>query len=139
MKGVAVYLKIGEMILNALRFDLLNEQVSLVEEQDDWDWPETPVIDDCVENVDALLESIGHAIFKQRLVKGARRNEKENRRHLVETLEPFLSLWSLATNINESEGHPFDVDEVLVDTTGGFTRVKNIILTWYIALYNGGR
>ena len=122
------------MIPNALHFDLFREQVSLVEEQDDRDWPETPVIDNCVKNVDALLEPIGHTVLEQCLVKGTWCNEEENWRHFVETLEPLLSLWPLASNIDKSEGNTFDVDQVLMDTTGSFTRVKNIILGWYIAL-----
>ena len=58
------YFKGSEIILDALHFDLLHEQVGLVEEQDDRDRPETPVIDDCVENVDALLESIGDTVLE---------------------------------------------------------------------------
>ena len=132
------HFKVREIILDILCFNLLCEQVSLVEKQDDRDRPETPVIDDCVKNVDAFLEPIGDAVFKQCLVESTRSYEKEDRRYFIETLEPFLPLWSLPSYIDESEWDTLNINDIFVNSTGSFSRMKNVFFWWNIALCGCG-
>lgn len=56
-------MEVCEIVGDALWLDLLNEQVGLVEEQDDGHRPEAAVVDDGVEDVDALHQSVGHPVL----------------------------------------------------------------------------
>ena len=59
-----VALKIGKVIPDALVRNLIFEKVRLVEEEDDGDRPETSVIHNCVENIDALNQTICDTILE---------------------------------------------------------------------------
>ncbi len=84
---------------------------------------EAPVVDNRVKDVDALNKTIGYPILEQRLVVRAGWDHKKNRGHFVETLEPFLSLWSLAAHVYEPEWYAPDINIVLVDTASGLSRM----------------
>ena len=113
--------EIGKVVADGLVSDLLNEEVGLVEEEDHRDAAETPIVDNRVKDVDALDDSVGHAVLEETLVKRTRRHHEQNRRHLVETLEPLLSLTPLAPHIHKFKRDPLDVDVVLLDPACGLT------------------
>ena len=73
-----VPLIVGEVVANRLVSNLIHEQVSLVEEEDDGDAAEAAVVDNRVEDVYALDDSVGHAVLQQTLVKRARRHKKQD-------------------------------------------------------------
>ena len=63
------------------------------------------VVDDRVENVARLHETIRATVFKQNLIVLARRREEENRFNIVKALIPTLTLRTLPSDIDETEWH----------------------------------
>lgn len=60
---VRIALEIGKVIPNGLVLDLFSEKICLVEEQDDRDAAKTAIVDNRVEDIDTLYDSICHAIL----------------------------------------------------------------------------
>ena len=83
----------------------LLQQVHFVQKQDDWYVLKYNVVHDRLEDVPGLLDSIGLPVLQKNLVVLWGWGHEENTGDGVETLEPFLSLGPLTTNINKEEGN----------------------------------
>ena len=114
----------------------LFEQICFVEEENYRDAGEGFVINDCFEYVARLHQSVGFAIFVQKLIEFARRDEEQYGRHLLETLIPFLSLRSLTPDVDEPKWNIFDKELMLAYALRGFARMQNVQLGWYVILQN---
>ena len=85
--------------------NFLHKEVNFVEEQNDWYPLKYPVVDDGVKNVPGLLNPVGLSVLQQHLIILRGGGHEKNARHWLETLEPFLSLCPLTSNVNEKERH----------------------------------
>ena len=92
-------------MVNVTVMNFLFKEINLVKKQDDWYPLEYPVVDNGVENVPWLLDPIGFPILQQDLIILRGGGHKQNARHRLETLEPFLSLCPLTSNINKKKRH----------------------------------
>ena len=64
-----VALEIREVVADRLVLDFFKQKIRLVEKKDDRHASETAVVDYRVEDIDALNNAVGHAIFKNALIK----------------------------------------------------------------------
>ena len=114
---------------NKSKTDLLFKQVRLVQKQNNADAFEAAVVGDGVENVERLHHAVGRPVLDQRLIEGRARDEVEDRRDLVEALEPLGALRALAADVDELERHLLDDKVILVDAARRFTRAQHVLLT----------
>ena len=110
-------------------FDLLGEQIRFVEKENNGHVPKALVVYDCLEDVDALGEPIRRPIFHENLIVAARRDEKDDRRHFVEALEPFRSLRSLPADVDHFEWNALDGEVVLEDAARRLARAKHVLFS----------
>ena len=99
-------LKLWEVVHNATVVNLLNQQVNFVQEQYHRDLLKYSVVDDGVKDVPRLLDSIRLPVFQDDLVKLRTGSHEEDTGDRLKTLEPFLSLSPLTTNINKEKRNP---------------------------------
>ena len=81
--------------------DLLLEQVLLVEEEDDGGVSEPLVVADGVEELEALLHAVRRLVLVQHLVVLAHRHAEDDRRHVLEAVDPLLTLRPLSSHVEE--------------------------------------
>ena len=95
--------KCRKVVADVGNMHLFGQQISLVQEENYGDVREGFVVDDRVENVARLHETICATVFKQDLIIFTRRCEEENRSNIVKALIPTLSLRTLPSDINKTE------------------------------------
>lgn len=83
---------VGEVILHRRRWELLLEAINLVQEQDDGCLDEPPGIADGIEQGECLLHAVDGLIFEEKLVVLGNGDQEENRGHVLEAMDPLLSL-----------------------------------------------
>ena len=98
-------LEFREVMMYVTVMNFLDKEVYLVEEQNDWYSLKYPVVDDGVKNVPWLLNPVGLPVLQQHLIILRGGGHEKDARHWLETLEPFLSLRPLTSNINKKERH----------------------------------
>lgn len=128
---------VGEVVDQGRSAELLLEQIDLVEEEDDARPHEPPRVDHRVEEDETLHHSVLHiasavsllearlrtkeahliALFQQHLVVFAQGDAEDDRRDILETMDPLLPLAPLSTNIEHagslvSSGLWWDEDEI---------------------------
>lgn len=126
--------KLREVVADVGDADLLGEQVSLVEEEDDGDVRKRLVVDDRVEYVARLDETVRAAVLEEHLVVLARRCEEENRADVVEALVPALALRALAADVDEAERNAADEELVFGDALRRFSGVKHVLCCRHVTL-----
>jgi hypothetical protein len=60
---ITPHVKISKVVSDVLDLDLLNQQISFVEEKDNRHRSETPVVHNGVEDVDAFHQSVGDPVL----------------------------------------------------------------------------
>ena len=83
----------------------LFKQVHFVQKQDDWYVLKYDVVHNRLEDVPGLLDSVRLPVLQKDLVVLWGWGHEENTGDGVKTLEPLLSLGSLAANIDKEEGN----------------------------------
>lgn len=126
--------KIGEKIANVGRMNLFLKEVILVEEDDDRDATEAPVVDNGLEDIQRLNQSVCHPVLQDCLVVSAGGHKEEHCSHIIETVKPFLPLRSLASDINESKLDTLNWHNILVNASSRFPRMQDIFTTGNIVL-----
>ena len=135
--------ELRERLLDADPLDLVREQVGLVEEENDGNVRETSVVDDHLEYVARLYESIGASVLIDRLVEFAGGSEEEDRCDPGETLEPLLTLRPLPAHVDEPERYVTHDELVFTDALRGLARVQDVevcggvVLWWQDKQCNG--
>ena len=81
----------------------------LVQEQDELDIFQVPVVDEGLEDFAGLFEAICLSVLAQVLVVLAGRGDEENGRDVREALVPLLTLCPLASDVNELKWHRSDL------------------------------
>jgi len=99
--------------------DFLFEEIFFVEEEDDGGVAEPLVVADGVEELQRLLHPVGRFVLVQDLVVLAHRHAENDGRHVLETMDPFLTLGSLTAHIKQLEIEVFE-RKVDFDDAGGF-------------------
>lgn len=72
-------------------FELVFQQVFLVEEQDDWNFLERGLFEDLLEKPDRLFGSVIGSRFLQRLVELGEGSDEDHARHVIEQRKPLFS------------------------------------------------
>lgn len=97
--------KLGKVVADVHAFlaHFILQQIHLVEKENEWDVCKDSIVDDRVKDVPRLLKSIDVTIFQQNLIELRGRRQEEDSGDVVETLEPFLTLSPLTSDIDEEE------------------------------------
>jgi hypothetical protein len=82
--------------------DFFREQVLLVEKKDDGDGTQPPVVPYGLEEVETFAQPVLGGILPQHHVVRATRRDEDDRRDVIEALDPFSSFVSLATDIEHA-------------------------------------
>lgn len=83
--------------------DLFGEEVLFVEEEYDGDGAQPPVVPNRLEQVEAFAEAILRRILAEDHVVRAARRHEDDRRHVVEALDPFPSFVPLTSHIEHTK------------------------------------
>lgn len=132
-RGVVITsLVVGEVVFHGADRQLFFEPIDLVQEQDYRRLDEPSRVADGVEKGQGLLHSVDGLIFEQQLVVLGNSDEEQNSSHVLEAVNPLLTLRPLATHVE----HP--VSEITNDkgrlgNTGGLdTGTKDILVVGHV-------
>lgn len=102
-----VSFEFGEKRLEQVAFclDLLREQILFVEEQNDGDGLEPSVVPDVLEEGQRFAEAILSVILPEHQIVGGGRADEDDGRDVVEALNPFSSLVTLAADVEHVESN----------------------------------
>lgn len=123
---------IREVVLHWWDGELLSEPINLVQEQDDGSLDEPSGVADRVKQRKSFLHTIDSLIFKQKLIVLGNGNKEENRCHVLKTMDPLLSFWSLTTDIEHPIRQVANDKRRLGDTSRLDTRSEDILIIWKI-------
>lgn len=113
---------VREIILHGGHGEFLLESVDLVQKEDDRGLDKPSGIADGVKESQSFLHSVDGLVFKEQLIVLGNGNEEKNRRDVLKTVDPFLSLGSLASNIEHTVGKLANDESGLGDTGGLHSR-----------------
>lgn len=122
--------KLGEIPAD-VRFGICHlplQQVKLVQEENDRNPFEYPIVHDGVEDVPRLLQPVRLPILQQHLVELGGRHQEEDRGDRVETLEPLLPLRPLAADVDEEEWDVVDGNDEFCDAFGCLPAVQDVFV-----------
>lgn len=92
---------VGETDAQRASLDLLLEQVLFVQKENDRRVDEPLVVADRVEEAQRLVHSVGRLVLVEHLVVLAQRHAEDDRRHVLETVDPFFALGPLPAHVEQ--------------------------------------
>lgn len=128
LQGSARTFVVWKVVLHGADGQLLLESVNLVQEQDDTGLDKPSRIANAVEEGEGFLHSVDGFIFEEQLVVLGDGDQKQNGGHILETMNPLLSLRALTTHIKHPICEVLNDEGRLCDTGGLDTRPKNILI-----------
>ena len=131
---VLTTLVIGEVVLHGADGKLLLEPIDLVQEQDDGCLDEPPRVADGVEQCEGFLHTVDSLVLKKKLIVLGNGDEKQNRRDVLKTVNPLLSLGSLSTNVEHTVGKFADDECGLRNTSSFDTRSEDILVVGHVVV-----
>jgi hypothetical protein len=112
--------------------DFFREQVLLVEKKDDGDGTQPPVVPYGLEEVETFAQPVLGGILPQHHVVRATRRDEDDRRDVIEALDPFSSFVSLATDIEHVEVDFVNLEERFEYAAGKYTAAQDVLLRWSV-------
>mmetsp|Transcript_17333 Transcript_17333/g.51777 ORF Transcript_17333/g.51777 Transcript_17333/m.51777 type:complete len:342 (+) Transcript_17333:168-1193(+) len=126
---VATTIIVGERNLKIMFLDLLLEQITLVQEENNRCACEPSTVADFVEQLQRFMHTVDSLIFIQSLVVLTEGHEENHSSHVLETMNPLLSLTTLATHIDHLEVCVVNRKISLRNTSCLGTRTQNILFS----------
>ena len=122
--------EIGEagVVADVLDADFFFEQISLVEEEDEGGLDEERVVADVFKEVQGFDHSVGGGVFEQLLIVLGDGRHEDDRRDPLETMDPLLTLVTLATHVVHFEDGAVDQVPLGDDARGTHTGKQNVVL-----------
>ena len=121
-------LVVWEVILHRADRKLLLEPIDLIQKQNDGRLDEPARVADRVKERKRLLHPVDRLILKQQLIVLRDGDQEQNRRDVFETMDPFLTLGSLTTDIEHAVCQVADDKGRLGDARRLDTRSKNVLI-----------
>lgn len=126
---VGTALVVREVVLHGADGQLLLETIDLVEEENYRSLDEPSRVANRVEQRQSFLHTVDGLIFKQQLVVFGDGDQEQNRRHVLEAVNPLLPLGTLTTDVKHPIGQ-VAYNEGSFGNTGGLdTRAENILVS----------
>lgn len=79
--------------------DLLTEEIFLVKEEDDWDGREPLAVANLVKKLQAFVHAVRFFVLIERQVVLTHGDEEEHGCHVLEAMDPLLTLRTLSADI----------------------------------------
>lgn len=129
---VVTTLVVGKVVLHWADGQLFFEPIDLVQEQNYRRLDEPPGVANRVEEGQCFLHSVDGLIFKQQLIVLGNGDEEQNSSHVLEAMDPLLTLRSLATHVEHAICEITNNKGRLSDTGGLDTRPKNVLIVGHV-------
>lgn len=132
-RGVVVTaLVVGEVVLHWADGQLLLESIDLVQEQDYGGLDEPPRVANGVKQGQCFLHTVHSLVLEKQLIVLGNGNEEENGGHVLEAVDPLLSLRSLTTDVEHPISKVADDESCLGDTSSLDTGAQNVLVIGHI-------
>lgn len=126
---VGTTLVVREVVLHGADRQLLLEAIDLVQEENDGSLDEPSRVANRVEQCQGLLHTVHRLIFEEQLVVLRNGDQEKNRCHVLEAVDPLLTLRTLATNIEHPVGQVANDEGSFCDTGGLDTGAEDILVS----------
>mmetsp|Transcript_1604 Transcript_1604/g.2830 ORF Transcript_1604/g.2830 Transcript_1604/m.2830 type:complete len:366 (-) Transcript_1604:303-1400(-) len=114
--------------------ELLTEEVLLVEEENHGSLTKEGRVADFVKENDGLIDAVHGVVFEEVLVVLVDCSDKDHSSDIVESVDPLLTLVTLATDIKHGNGDTVDNKFSLDDTRGTHTGAEEILVAGLVVI-----
>lgn len=129
---VLTTLVVGEVVLHWADGQLLLEPIDLVQEQNYRRLDEPSGVTDRVEKRQRLLHTVDSLVFEQQLVVLGNSDEEQNGRHILEAVNPLLTLRPLATDVEHAVSEVTNDKGRLRDTGSLDTGSQDVLVVGHV-------
>lgn len=126
---VGTTLIVGEVVLHGADRQLLLEAIDLVQEENDGSLDEPSRVANRVEQCQSFLHTVDRLIFEEQLVVFRNGDQEKNRCHVLEAVDPLLTLRTLTTNVEHSVGQVANNEGSFGDTGSLDTGAEDILVS----------